>query len=225
MRPDLVLFDCDGVLVDTERIQVAVQARLLTQLGWPMDDEQVVERWMGRTSAAQLADIREHLGEDAVRRYEERATVEIHEAFEAELTEVDGIGDLLDVLAASGVPTCVASSGSHERIERTLGITGLHDHFSGRIFSALEVEHGKPAPDLFLHAAATMGFDPASCVVIEDSAYGVEAGVTAGMRVLGYGGGMAPAESLRAAGAEVFGHMSDVPALLGLGTGRIRTQQ
>ncbi len=225
MRPDLVLFDCDGVLVDTERIQVAVQARLLTQLGWPMDDEQVVERWMGRTSAAQLADIGEHLGEDAVHRYAELATAQLHDAFEAELTEIDGIGHLLDVLVAAEVPTCVASSGSHERIERTLGITGLHDHFSGRIFSALEVEHGKPAPDLFLHAAETMGFAPAGCVVIEDSAYGVEAGVAAGMRVLGYGGGMAPEESLRAAGAEVFGHMSEVPGLLGLTDRGERTQR
>jgi beta-phosphoglucomutase-like phosphatase (HAD superfamily) len=88
MPPDLVLFDCDGVLVDTERIQVAVQARLLTQLGWPMDDEQVVERWMGGTSAAQLADIGEHLGEDAVQRYTELATAQLHDAFEAELTEI-----------------------------------------------------------------------------------------------------------------------------------------
>ncbi len=225
MPPDLVLFDCDGVLVDTERIQVAVQARLLTQLGWPMDDEQVVERWMGRSSAAQLADIGEHLGEDAVHRYTELATAQLHDAFEAELTEIDGIGHLLDVLVAAEVPTCVASSGSHERIERTLGITGLHDHFSGRIFSALEVEHGKPAPDLFLHAAETMGFAPAGCVVIEDSAYGVEAGVAAGMRVLGYGGGMASEESLRAAGAEVFGHMSEVPGLLGLADRGERTQR
>ena len=225
MPPDLVVFDCDGVLVDTERIQVAVEARLLTRLGWPMDTQQVVERWMGRTSAAQLADIAEHLGEDAVRRYTELATAQVHAAFDAELTEIDGIGDLLDVLVAADVPTCVASSGSHERIGRTLGITGLHDHFSGRIFSALEVEHGKPAPDLFLHAAERMGFAPAGCVVIEDSAYGVEAGVAAGMRVLGYGGGMASEESLRAAGAEVFGHMSEVPGLLGLTHRGERTQR
>src|SRR6476660_5410620 len=98
MRPDLVLFDCDGVLVDTERIQVAVEARLLTRLGWPMDEGEVVERWMGRSSAAQLAEIGERLGEDAVRRYEELATVEIHDAFEAQLTEIDGIGDLLKLL-------------------------------------------------------------------------------------------------------------------------------
>jgi beta-phosphoglucomutase-like phosphatase (HAD superfamily) len=225
MRPDLVLFDCDGVLVDTERIQVAVQARLLTQLGWPIEADEVVERWMGRTSEFQLADIRGRLGEDAVRRYNELATEEVHASFEAELTEIDGIGHLLDVLVAAVVPTCIASCGSQERMKRTLGITGLHDHFSGRIFSALEVEHGKPAPDLFLHAAETMGLSPVRSVVIEDSVYGVEAGVSAGMRVLGYGGGLATDESLRAAGAEVFGHMSEVPGLLGLSTGGRRTQQ
>jgi HAD superfamily hydrolase (TIGR01509 family) len=181
-----------------------------------MRADEVVERWMGRTSAAQLTEIGEHLGEDVARLYDELTTAEIHAAFEVELTEIDGIGRLLDALTAAGVPTCVASSGSHERIERTLGITGLHDHFAGRIFSALEVEHGKPAPDLFLHAAARMGVVPARCVVIEDSPYGVEAGVAAGMRVLGYGGGLATGEVLSQSGAEVFGHMSQVPGLLGL---------
>jgi HAD superfamily hydrolase (TIGR01509 family) len=209
--------------VDTERIQVAVEARLLTELGWPIDAAEIVERWMGRTSAVQLADIAERLGDDAARRYEKLVTAEVHDAFEAELTEIDGIGDLLDLLADEGVPTCVASSGSHERIARSLGLTGLRDRFSGRVFSALDVEHGKPAPDLFLHAAATMGTDPPSCVVIEDSPFGVEAGVAAGMRVLGYGAGMAPEETLRAAGAEVFGHMSEVPGLLGLADGAQRT--
>ena len=116
--------------------------------------------------------------------------------------------------------TCVASSGSHERMDRTLGITGLRDRFDGRIFSALDVEHGKPAPDLFLHAASTMGVDPSGCVVIEDSVAGVEAAAAAGMRVLGYGTGLAGPDALREAGAEVFAHMSDVPGLLGWATGR-----
>ena len=107
--------------------------------------------------------------------------------------------------------------GSHERMRRTLGITGLADRFHGRIFSALEVEHGKPAPDLFLHAASRMGVGPERCVVLEDSVYGVQAGVAAGMRVLGYGSGLADPDALREAGAEVFTHMSDVPALIGLG--------
>ena len=102
-------------------------------------------------------------------------------------------------------------------MRRTLGITGLLERFDGHLFSAVEVEHGKPAPDLFLHAASRMGVPPGRCVVLEDSVYGVQAGVAAGMRVLGYASGLADQDTLRDAGAELFTHMSDVPALLGLG--------
>jgi HAD superfamily hydrolase (TIGR01509 family) len=216
MRPDLVVFDCDGVLVDTEVLQVDVESRVLTDLGWRLSPEDVVRRWMGRTAAVQHADIAAELGEEAAERYESVSRQQIHDSFDRDLVEVSGVSALLDVLAVAEVPTCVASSGSHERMERTLGITGLRSRFEGRIFSATEVEHGKPAPDLFLHAASQMGVDPARCVVLEDSAYGVQAGVAAGMRVLGYGSGLADPATLRDAGAEVFTAMSDVPGLLGL---------
>ena len=216
MTPELALFDCDGVLVDSERLTVAVESRVLSELGWAMEPHEVVRRWMGRSSAAQLAEVAERLGHEAAREYDELSTAEVHAAFEAELTEVDGVGRLIDRLALAGVPHCVASSGTHDRMERTLGITGLRPRFHGRIFSATEVARGKPAPDLFLHAADRMGADPALCVVLEDSPYGVEAGISAGMRVLGYGGGLVAADVLADAGAEVFGHMSEVPALLGL---------
>lgn len=217
MRPDLIVFDCDGVLVDTEVLQVQIESRVVTGLGWSMEPDEVVRRWMGRAASVQHDDIAARLGEEAAVRHEELSRREIREAFDRDLVEVEGISALLDVLDAAGVPTCVASSGSHDRMRLTLGITGLADRFAGRIFSALEVEHGKPAPDLFLHAAAQMGVDPSGCVVLEDSAYGVQAGVAAGMRVLGYGSGLADPTTLRDAGAEVFTHMSDVPALLGLG--------
>jgi HAD superfamily hydrolase (TIGR01509 family) len=216
VRPDLVLFDCDGVLVDSERLTVAVEARVLTGLGWAVDADEVVRRWMGRTSAAQVGEIADRLGPAAAERFDELTTAEVHRAFEAELAEVAGVSGLVDVLDAAGVPTCVASSGTHDRMERTLGLTGLAPRFAGRVFSATEVAHGKPAPDLFLHAASRMGAEPGRCVVLEDSPYGVRAGVAAGMRVLGYGGGLVPADVLAAEGAEVFGHMSEVPALLGL---------
>ena len=216
MTPELVLFDCDGVLVDSERLTVAVEARVLTMLGWAIEPEEVVRRWMGRSSAAQIAEVVERLGPEAARAYDEVSTAEVHAAFETDLTEVDGVGRLVDHLAEAGVPHCVASSGTHDRMERTLGLTGLRPRFDGRIFSATEVARGKPAPDLFLHAAERMGAEPARCVVLEDSPYGVEAGVSAGMRVLGYGGGLVAPDVLAGAGAEVFGHMSEVPALLGL---------
>lgn len=212
--PDLVIFDCDGVLVDTERLTVGVEARVLTELGWPHTPDEVVAKWMGRSSAAQLTEIAAVLGEAASREYDERSTAEVHAAFDRELTAVDGVPDLLDHLETVGVPTCVASSGTHDRMRRTLGMTRLHHRFDGRIFSATEVEHGKPAPDLFLHAAARMGAEPDRCVVVEDSVHGVRAGVAAGMRVYGFGGGLSDARALADEGAVVFDAMTDLVGLL-----------
>ena len=209
-RPGLVIFDCDGVLVDTERLTVGVEARVLTELGWPHTAEEVVARWMGRSSAAQLADLEDRLGAASTRTFDERTTAELLETFERELTAVEGIVVLLDHLEAAGVPTCVASSGTHERMRRTLGITGLYDRFASRIYSATEVEHGKPAPDLFLHAAGRMRAEPSACVVVEDSVYGVRAGVAAGMTVYGFAGGLTPADELASAGAVTFQAMADL---------------
>jgi HAD superfamily hydrolase (TIGR01509 family) len=210
----LVIFDCDGVLVDSERLTVAVEATVLTDLGWPHTAEQVVARWMGRTSVAQLAEIEERLGAGARQEYDERSTALVHAAFERELREIAGVTALLDELDAAGLPTCVASSGTYGRMRRTLGLTGLWQRFEGRIFSATEVAHGKPAPDLFLHAADGMGVRAERCVVVEDSVYGVRAAVAAGMRVLGYGGGLTAPEVLEAAGAEVLHDMAAMSEVL-----------
>jgi HAD superfamily hydrolase (TIGR01509 family) len=212
--PQLVIFDCDGVLVDTERLTVGLEARLLTELGWPHTEEEVVARWMGRTSAAQLAEIGERLGPDVADRFDELATTQLHEAFERELEAVDGVAVLLDHLDRRRVASCVASSGTHERIRRTLGITGLLDRFDGRIFSSSDVEHGKPAPDLFLHAASAMCAPPSGCAVVEDSVYGVQAGVAAGMTVHGFAGGLASADALADAGALLFERMTDLVHVL-----------
>ena len=212
--PALVIFDCDGVLVDSERLTVGVEARVLSELGWPHTAEQVVERWMGRSSQAQLGEVAQRLGSAAMREYDERSTAEVHDAFERELRAVEGVEHLLDALERAGLPVCVASSGSHGRMRRTLGITGLYDRFDGRIFSATEVEHGKPAPDLFLHAARRMGVVPGRCAVIEDSVYGVQAAVAAGMTAYGYAGGLTAADRLAAAGAVVFEQMADLVAVL-----------
>jgi HAD superfamily hydrolase (TIGR01509 family) len=213
-RPGLVIFDCDGVLVNTERLTVGVEARVLTELGWPHTAEEVVARWMGRSSAAQLADLEDRLGAASTRTFDERTTAELLETFERELTAVEGIVVLLDHLEAAGVPTCVASSGTHDRMRRTLGITGLYDRFASRIYSATEVEHGKPAPDLFLHAAGRMDAEPSACVVVEDSVYGVRAGVAAGMTVYGFAGGLTPADELASAGAVTFQAMADLVDVL-----------
>jgi HAD superfamily hydrolase (TIGR01509 family) len=215
-RPALVIFDCDGVLVDTERLTVGVEARVLTDLGWEMTADEVVRRWMGRTTKTQLADLEARLGPERTREFERRTDGELLDLFERELAAVDGVADLVDRVHAAGLTTCVASSGTHERMRQTLGLTGLYDAFAGRIFSATEVEHGKPAPDLFLHAAASLGAEPAACVVVEDSVYGVQAGVAAGMTVFGFAGGLTPEEALAEAGAVTFEEMSDLAPLLGL---------
>ena len=213
-RPELVIFDCDGVLVDTERLTIVVEARVLTELGWPITEAEVVERWMGKSSATQLADLEAHLGVEGTRLFDERTTAELHDTFDRELTAVDGVMALLDRLEAAGLATCVASSGTHERMRRTLGLTGLHDRFPGRIFSGTEVAHGKPAPDLFLHAAERTGVAPSRCVVIEDSVYGVQAGVAAGMTVYGFAGGLTARDALTEAGAVVFDRMLDLAGVL-----------
>ncbi len=205
-----VVFDCDGVLVDSEPIANRVLAEVLSEAGLRMTPEESVARFMGRswtTVEAFAADRAPGLRE----RYEER----MFAAFAAGLRAVPGVEAVLDVLAARGVPTCVASSGAPEKIAFTLGHTGLLPRFEGRIFSAAEVAHGKPAPDLFLHAAAKMGWEPGAVTVIEDSAPGVESGRAAGMRVLGYAGGLTDAATLRSAGAhDVFGAMDALRGLL-----------
>ena len=159
-RFDLVIFDCDGVLVDSERLSIRLDVELLATLGWPMAEDEVVERWVGRTEAAMRAEIEEHLGrsvETEWTAFSERYV----QAFAAELEPVDGVADAVDAVQSAGLATCVASSGDLGKIRRNLAKTGLLGRFDGRLFSADDVEHGKPAPDLFLHAAAAMGFEPA----------------------------------------------------------------
>jgi HAD superfamily hydrolase (TIGR01509 family) len=215
-RPDLVIFDCDGVLVDTERIAIPIDVAVLTELGWPISEREVIERFLGRSEADCTREIEQHLG----RALPAELTVEIdrryREAFERDLTLVRGVEEVLDALDGAGVPTCVASSGTHEKMRFTLGLTGLFDRFASRIFSADDVTRGKPAPDLFLHAAARSGVEPARCAVIEDSPFGIEAALAAGMAAYAFAGGMTPVRMLALPDATVFANMSELPALLGL---------
>jgi HAD superfamily hydrolase (TIGR01509 family) len=152
-----------------------------------------------------------HLGRLLPDDWEDEFQPLYRQAFQAELRPVDGIVEALDKIPQR---TCVASSGTHEKIRFTLGLTGLYDRFAGRIFSATEVEHGKPAPDLFLYAAGRMGVAPSACAVVEDSALGVAAARAAGMWVLGYGGGVTPPEKLHGPQTIVFTDMRELPALL-----------
>jgi HAD superfamily hydrolase (TIGR01509 family) len=207
----LVIFDCDGVLVDTERIAVRIDVMVLAQLGWPMTETEVVQRFMGRSDEEMTADIEAHLGRRLPASWEEPFRHLYRQAFEAELEPVAGVVEALDAIAT---PTCVASSGTHEKIRFTLGLTGLYERFAGRIFSVSDVARGKPAPDLFLHAAGRMGVPPGQCAVVEDSRYGVEAARAAGMRAFGYAGGLAPKGSLAGPHTVVFEDMRELPRLL-----------
>lgn len=208
--PVLVIFDCDGVLVDSERLSVELEARLLSELGWPMTAEELVLRWMGRTAAFQREEIADRLGASAAALFEERSSNEVRAAFETSLQAVPGVIAVLDYLESRGVKTCVASSGTHERIRLTLGLTNLAHRFEGRIFSAADVAVAKPAPDLFLHAADSLGVAPSQCAVVEDSVFGVQAGVAAGMTVYGFGGGLIDRTLLEQAGAIGFDQITDL---------------
>lgn len=208
---DLVIFDCDGVLVDTEPLALRVCARLGAELGWPLTEEEIIGRFLGRSERAVRAQIRERLGEELAARWGELYRERLDAAIDAELTAVDGITEALDALA---LPHCVASSGSHAKMRHTLTRTGLYERFAGRLFSAAEVAHGKPAPDLFLHAASRLGVPPERCAVVEDSQYGVRAARAAGMRCFGYAGGLTPAGWLAGPDTVVFSDMRKLPVLL-----------
>lgn len=210
MRYELIIFDCDGVLVDTEPISNQVLCEMLNDIGLPFTYEETVETFIGRSDAATKAIIEERLGKPLRPNFFEEYDQRIYEMFRRDLEPIPGIVDVLDTLA---VPTCVASSGSHTRMRTTLGKTGLLRRFDGRMFSATEVEHGKPAPDLFLYAAGKMGASPENCAVIEDTIVGVEAGVSAGMAVFGYANSTDP-QAMADAGARVFRHMNELPSLL-----------
>jgi len=218
-RFDLIIFDCDGVLVDSERLSLRVDSLFLDRLGWPMAESEIVERFVGRSDADMRAEIEERTGRPIPADIDREFDRVYRETFEAELRPVDGIVEALDAIVATGVPICVASSGGHAKIRRSLELTGLTSYFDERIFSAADVAHGKPAPDLFLHAASRMGATPARSAVVEDSAFGVDAAIAAGMQAFAYAGGVTTANRLARPGVVVFEEMRRLPGHLGV-TGR-----
>ncbi|MCX4776725.1 HAD family hydrolase [Streptomyces sp. NBC_01264] len=208
---ELVIFDCDGVLVDSERIAARVQVALGAELGWPLTEAEVVERFIGRSSVSIREQVTDRLGPEVAAHWWDRFEELHREAVDSGLSPVEGLPQALDAI---DLPTCVASSGSHEKMRHTLGRTGLYERFAGRIHSASEVSRGKPAPDLFLYAARRMGVDPAACAVVEDSRPGVQAARAAGMRSFGYADGLTSADQLEGPGTVVFDDMRRLPGLL-----------
>ncbi|WP_308295777.1 HAD family hydrolase [Streptomyces spororaveus] len=208
---ELVIFDCDGVLVDTERIALRIQLALGAELGWPLTPEDAVDRFIGRSKESICEQIAQRLGPQTAALWWQELLRRHREAVDTGLEAVDGLPGALEEIT---LPVCVASSGSHDKMRHTLGVTGLYERFAGRIFSAAEVARGKPAPDLFLHAARQMGADPAACVVVEDSLPGVLAARAAGMRALAYAGGLTPPHRLTGPATVVFTDMRELPGLL-----------
>ncbi|MGP4044653.1 HAD family hydrolase [Streptomyces sp. 2A115] len=212
MRYDLVIFDNDGVLVDSEPISNTLLAAYLTELGHPTSYEDSLRDYMGAAMHRVHDLVEERTGQRLPVDFDDVFHMRVFAAFERELEPVGGAVDVLEKLAADGVPYCVASSGSHERIRVGHLKTGLDRWFDEeRIFSSQDVGRGKPAPDLFLYAAGRMGVPPEKCLVVEDSPLGVRAAVAAGMDVYGFTA-MTPADRL--AGADQL--FSDMSELLGL---------
>ncbi|MFF3158307.1 HAD family hydrolase [Streptomyces sp. NPDC057910] len=212
MRYDLIIFDNDGVLVDSEPISNTILSGYLTELGHATSYEDSLRDYMGAAIHRVHDLIQERTGQALPADFDETLHARIFAAFERELQPVAGVTDVLGKLVADGVPYCVASSGSHERIRVGHLRTGLDEWFEDEwIFSSEDVGRGKPAPDLFLHAAERMGVAPERCVVVEDSPLGVEAARAAGMDVYAFTA-MTPAERL--AGAN--GYFGDTGQLLGL---------
>jgi len=210
-----VIFDCDGVLVDSEPIAARLTAEAVSELGWQMSAEVAKAEFLGDTFANIIRRVEDHLGHPVPKDWPARSQANLLAALERELQPVRGVRTALDALVDAGVTLAVGSQGSHEKMQLTLRVTGLLPYFEGRIFSAAQVAHPKPAPDLFLLAANTLGFPPSRSVVIEDSTRGVKAALAAGMRVLGYTASVGTA-AIVAAGAEPIDDLSLVPTLLGL---------
>ena len=181
----LVIFDCDGVLVDSEPISVSVLVKAMNDLDVPITEEEVYGRFLGRSLATVIETMKSEYNVHAGEEFLERIRTDLYARFRAELKPIEGIAATIDAL---GIPCCVASSSQVERIRLSLSVTGLLDKLPN-IFSATMVKHGKPAPDLFLHAAREMHVAPANCVVIEDSPAGIEAAKAAGMTVFAFTGG------------------------------------
>lgn len=183
----LVIFDCDGVLVDSEVIAVEVDSRMLTAAGFPMTVDEVAETCVGLSYNDMAAMLEQRFGKPVPSELSQEIQRTTLSEFPNRLKPVSGVARML---AGLDRQRCVASSSDPNRLDLSLGITDLKPFFSpDRIFSATMVDNGKPAPDLFLHAAAQVGVDPDQCVVVEDSPHGVTAGVAAGMEVIGFVGG------------------------------------
>lgn len=213
----LLIFDCDGVLVDSEVLSCRIDAEFLTEIGIPYTAEDIARQFLGVSLKTMISRIESERDCKLPDDFSERLNRTLFARFETDLKPVEGVSEAILSLPYR---RCVASSSTPERIALSLRVTGLADLFD-HVFSSTEVPRGKPAPDLFLHAATRMGVRPEDCLVIEDSAAGVQAAIAAGMRVIGFTGGghCSPdhADKLRQTGAPtVIASMADLFAQVDL---------
>jgi len=212
----LVIFDCDGVLVDSEPLANASFSRALKTQGLDWSVEETMRRLMGRSLKSCFEICEAELGRKLPNDFLEKMQAVTYQSFrDAPLKPVAGVKEAVVALQKAGIDTCVASSGALEKMRFTLGLTGLWELFDGRIFSSSQVPRGKPFPDLFLHAAIEMNVQPFACTVIEDSVPGIQAARSAGMRALAYAGAAhADPGALAAAGGELFDDMAKLPQIV-----------
>jgi HAD superfamily hydrolase (TIGR01509 family) len=216
-RVDLVIFDCDGVLVDSEVISCRAHAETLTRHGYPITSEQVLTRFLGVSDREARQTIETELGRKLPDDFETQMKQAALRRYADDLQSIPYVSEAIATIA---LPKCVASSGTPEKIRHGLTCAGIYDLLAPHIFSAAQVKRGKPAPDLFLFAAKQMRASPERCIVIEDSIPGITGALAAGMTVLGFNGGShcrpGYAETLRAAGAALtFDDMRQLPGLIG----------
>ncbi|MDZ5695992.1 HAD family hydrolase [Chelativorans sp. M5D2P16] len=213
----LVIFDCDGVLVDSEPISIAVLLEIIAEAGIRIDPGDAYRRFLGRSMASIAAAIHEEFGLAITDEHLEAMRLRLYDRFRQALMPIPGLAAMLPAL---GPARCVASSSQPERIRLSLGVTGLLEFFEPHIYSSTMVANGKPAPDLFLHAANAMGMAPEHCIVVEDSPAGIEAARRAGMRVMAFTGGShaGPADLRKTVAALdpdiVFDDMRQLPDLI-----------
>lgn len=218
MEPQLIIFDCDGVLVDSEILAAEVESKLLTESGYPIEAEAIAERFAGLTWTDILIQVEKESGVPISASLIEESARQMDHKLRHELNVIEGIEQ---VAAALKYPKCIASNSTSASLKMMLEQSTLYDLFAPNIFSAREVgtRKSKPAPDVYIYAAKHFNVDPARCIVIEDSAHGVHAAVTAGMRVIGFTDGAhtypGHADKLTDAGAEtVISRHRDLPAVI-----------
>lgn len=209
-----IIFDCDGVLVDTEKIGNGILLAMAQEHGFEMELEDAYRHFNGRNLNDCFRHIEEAINQKLPENFESEYREKSFEAFKTQVKPMEGVLDFIENIEKLKIPYCVASSGPVEKIRLNLGIAGLLDKFENKLFSSYQIKSWKPEPGIFLHAAKEMGFDVKDCIVLEDSKAGVKAGISGGFQVYGFANGYND-EDLKEEGAVLFSSYKELTAILG----------